>query len=816
MSTTFIDRYLAGTSDKANIYLVSLENDRGGAEKHIASRDPKKLEAFIAKYDVPGRGVYHTVSTINGPKRNKSTCYQTAFAHADIDFKSVALSQEEILVVLEGLAYPPSEIYASGNGLHCYWWLDKATPSGEHVENVLKKLAKVIGGDPAVCHCAALMRMPGSHNSKRGEWKEVVAIKLGGLLTSLLDLDEWQPGVVILPLPKAGATGATKGETNPYLAFAERNGFKPPIDVEARLANMTYQGAGDSAIHTTQLSVTASLLSSGEDIDAVVDRVLDATKEAAGDARWNWKKEEIDIRRMCDDWLKKQPAMSTTNKVVTGDNVVDLKTVRQEKAEPKSSPATKGKPDKPHIIVGKTVIAAIKQRGDDILFSEEQMWICRDGLWAAVANDKAGAALLDRQAQTVCDAIKMPTNSRLRSEARGWVQCQPSLYRQEVPWNRHGGIAMANGLLGWKTGVLEPLVSSHYATRRVPYEYSEAATCPVWEEALADTISKEKVNLLQEIAGVALIDDKPRGLMRALVLHGGSNSGKSTIINVLAGLVGGTVNPTSFKALENPHGLMPFRKPGPWVLHEAFEASEWHFSAAPKALLSGDTVIINIKNGAIIPYTWDQPAFWATNYPPQFKEATRAMQNRLIIMSTPRAFDQDKPTGAAVSALKAGYDKIDAYVIDRELPGVFNWALVGLKRAMERGYFINTDEGKESLHAMHLEGNVAAGFMEDCVTKSPGRMINKPDFHGALQAWWMEKYGGTYAPVASQIGKHMKSLGDEDIGEHNGKLARSYTGIELNELGLEFWQTASAVEHEKRTGVRMSSGVGEVGKKVPK
>ena len=42
-----------------------------------------------------------------------------------------------------------------------------------------------------------------------------------------------------------------------------------PVDVEQRLADMEYKGEGDASVHSTQLSVTASMLSSGAEIDDV-------------------------------------------------------------------------------------------------------------------------------------------------------------------------------------------------------------------------------------------------------------------------------------------------------------------------------------------------------------------------------------------------------------------------------------------------------------------------------------------------------------------------------------------------------------------
>ncbi len=51
----------------------------------------------------------------------------------------------------------------------------------------------------------------------------------------------------------------TVGEINPFLQIAELLGFKPPIDVEQRLAAMLYMGGDDAVIHTMQVSVSSGL-----------------------------------------------------------------------------------------------------------------------------------------------------------------------------------------------------------------------------------------------------------------------------------------------------------------------------------------------------------------------------------------------------------------------------------------------------------------------------------------------------------------------------------------------------------------------------
>src|SRR5262249_58545756 len=82
-----------------------------------------------------------------------------------------------------------------------------------------------------------------------------------------------------------------------------------PIEVEERLAAMAFKGAGETAIHTTQLQVTAALLRTGLPLEDAIADVLEATCNAVRNdpraAKWDWRQEELDIRRLGCDLLSK-------------------------------------------------------------------------------------------------------------------------------------------------------------------------------------------------------------------------------------------------------------------------------------------------------------------------------------------------------------------------------------------------------------------------------------------------------------------------------------------------------------------------------
>jgi AAA domain len=195
------------------------------------------------------------------------------------------------------------EAARSGHGYHLYWLLAESLPVAPdtilQAELALRGLANMLGGDPAVCEIARLMRVPGSYNTKDGRLLVQVIVDRP-LRYELDDLSQW--------IAETRPLIPCKGEaSNPFLNVSLMGGG-PAVDVARRLADMRHQGPGDSSIHATQLACTAALLNHGVPTDEAVATVLQATRTAAGTAgeRWNWEREERDIRAMCASWARKK------------------------------------------------------------------------------------------------------------------------------------------------------------------------------------------------------------------------------------------------------------------------------------------------------------------------------------------------------------------------------------------------------------------------------------------------------------------------------------------------------------------------------
>src|SRR6516164_7553113 len=297
-------RQLFGPSTNHPVFLCSLPNDKSGEKAGVRSchsREASDIITFCNRWGRPGRGVYYAMSTIaEGCQRNKENCLETAALIIDVDFKDIELASSAVENAVASLRLPPTGIIRSGHGLHVIWQFKEALPTQEYLERIescLRRLADVVGGDLAVAHPAALLRLPGTHNSKFNEWREVVVLSWSQRFYELDDLEDWldeQSPVIRRKTVFKGGNGAVQQEDNPYLAIARSMGFRPPIDVAQRLEQMRYQGVGDAAIHQTQLQVSASLVRQGVPQQEIIDLLLHATRIAVGDygSRWNWAREE--------------------------------------------------------------------------------------------------------------------------------------------------------------------------------------------------------------------------------------------------------------------------------------------------------------------------------------------------------------------------------------------------------------------------------------------------------------------------------------------------------------------------------------------
>jgi hypothetical protein len=302
-------------------YICSLPNPgTKGIPHHLFYRgddDGRALaEKFAQRENKPGRGIYYCIAALKDGARSR--CKDTVAAldqiPADLDLTHIVQPRDEIMACLKQMILRPSEIRDSGFGLHALWYLKEPVDDERGLsdaEALMKWLAELLAGDPAVAHRATLLRLPGTDNTKDGNPRKCCVIEKSDAIYDISELVE----MCELYDDRRLLTRREVPKANGHDTAADVPDNKEPIDVDARLANMSYKGAGLSGIHVTQVQCTASLLRSGVPVEDVVAHVLQATRRAvANDPRvadWDWTAEQHAIETMCYGFINKNRELAS-------------------------------------------------------------------------------------------------------------------------------------------------------------------------------------------------------------------------------------------------------------------------------------------------------------------------------------------------------------------------------------------------------------------------------------------------------------------------------------------------------------------------
>ena len=138
--------------------------------------------------------------------------------------------------------------------------------------------------------------------------------------------------------------------------------------------------------------------------------------------------------------------------------------------------------------------------------------------------------------------------------------------------------------------------------------------------------------------------------------------------------------------------------------------------------------------------------------------------------------------------------------LDKELSGIFNWAMEGLKRRLERGgHFIQPATGQEYLDLMQELGNPIGTFIDDALEIVPEGEVDKEDLFAAYKHWAVKRniHPGTdlafkrrFLAAIQEHNVHSSSPRENGVRKH------LYIGIKLNAKAQQYIDSISNFERE--------------------
>jgi putative DNA primase/helicase len=353
-------------------------------------------------------------------------------------------------------------------------------------------------------------------------------------------------------------------------------------------------------------------------------------------------------------------------------------------------------------------------------------------------------------------------------------------------------ISLKDATLDTLTGALEPHSPQNYHISSMDFNYDATATCPLWLKTLDEIFSCDddkalKIQFLQEWIGLLLVPET--GYDRMVWLLGQGANGKSLILEVVTALLGDdNVCATSLDHLGGRFND---------ALHVgklAIIASEIATDAVlkedvVKKIVSGERMQAEFKGETPFMFYPTARIFAAANSLPISRDSTHGLERRIEIVTCNRKFTPDE------------MDKHLFEKLVKELPGIFMWAVAGLKQLTERGDILEVPSNKVALEEFMTGRNSVALFVRDCV-KVNSEMDVKTAPIGAYALYHAyRKYcaANNYAPFANnRFGVKLKEI-KLLFRMTSGKRVYDVSLVDLKEHGVNPIELEYTAPHKKVT-----------------
>jgi putative DNA primase/helicase len=281
-----------------------------------------------------------------------------------------------------------------------------------------------------------------------------------------------------------------------------------------------------------------------------------------------------------------------------------------------------------------------------------------------------------------------------------------------------------------------------FSQRMRPFAYDAAADCPTFRAKLDEWLDADSQQLLQEVFGICNVFDKR--YEKFVFIVGPKRSGKSTAKNVLEGMLGKrNVSNVGLERFGNNFGLDEMVDK---LVNVAADVGTITRVAegAIKAIVSRDAVSLDRKFKSAINVVPAARLIFLANDNLHFKDRRDAILDRMLVIAFDRTVSEEFRDHLLADKLMA------------EMPGIFNWAMQGLRRLRQNGRFTQPARMSEILKEFRETANPARHFCEEMLVADPKHVESTTRVYEAYAAWMKEcGYASQYILDAARFGKEL-------------------------------------------------------------
>lgn len=304
----------------------------------------------------------------------------------------------------------------------------------------------------------------------------------------------------------------------------------------------------------------------------------------------------------------------------------------------------------------------------------------------------------------------------------------PEVGLPELPRGYLDHIVLENGVYWWAEDRLTPHNELLGALTKLPIVHDPIAIPHAFREWLGQVFGDDEDmhRHVWEVIGYLLMTGNP--LQKIIMLYGGGGDGKGTLMRLFRAMLG-KANYSSVSM----HQLVEDRFASSNLYGKIANISG-DLSAAflrdpqiLKEITGGDSISASRKHGQafeFVPYA--VPLFAANDFF-RTSDNSRGWRRRWMVIEFPNVVESEDNTGPL-------YD--ESILVD-DIPGIFNYAMDGLRRLMERGRFAAPQAVKDVTTRMHDEADPFLTWLDedDAVWLGDDQSSPKDDVYKAYAAW---------------------------------------------------------------------------------
>ncbi len=404
------------------------------------------------------------------------------------------------------------------------------------------------------------------------------------------------------------------------------------------------------------------------------------------------------------------------------------------------------------------------------------------GIWARVDETQAGKIVQGFDGQAIVGG-RPPLLKLKESDIKGALQCA----RREVTVDGFFSDA-PSGLVFKDTlvvvtpdGVVEKSPHNDASRARFAYDFDYTEAEP--EKFLAamrgmfqpDEDVEEKIRLIGEFAGACLLGGATK-LQRWILLRGGGDDGKSTLIDMIrAAMPSGSTCSIKPEDLEDQYSRADLAGK---LLNTVTEVKQRDILEAEtlKAVTVGDEMRGRRIREAPIDFKPRAGHIFAANGYPKFSDSSHGFWRRPIVITFNRRFTNDPIREVGLS------DRI----LRLERPAVVCWLVRQGAKALARGNYVEPKSHFAALQEWRGETDAVFEFTWECLVVTKQKIPNisngwapPTELYKAFLEW--ARQTGHREMSSTAFGRRLTELGYPDQNAGNGQRLRPLRLIRKNE-----------------------------------